>query len=47
MTTSYQVGQLKPTTQYQRTQVQVTDEPKLVNGVCPQVWKNFPELDDQ
>ena len=47
MTTSYQVGQLKPTTQYQRTQLQVTDEPKLVNGVCPQVWKNFPELDEQ
>ena len=29
----FQVGQVRPTTQYQRTQVQVTDAPKLVNGM--------------
>ena len=29
----YQVGQVRPTTQYQRTQVSVTDEPKLVKGM--------------
>ena len=33
MTTSYQVGQVGPPTQYQRTQMQVTDEPKLVNSM--------------
>ena len=47
MTTSYQVGQVKPTTQYQRAQVQVTDEPKLVNSNDRRSGTNFPELDDQ